>query len=310
MSNINENKFNIQKPCLKWVGGKTQIMGDILSKIPKKINNYHELFLGGGSVLLAVLSYQQQEKIMIRKKIYASDSNKGLINVFKAIQHDPVKLYECITSYIHTYDSLTGTTINRKPTNIGEGLTSKESYYFWIRRRFNEIEIDTESVSIEHASLFLFINKTCFRGMYREGPNGFNVPYGHYQKTPKIVTQEDLLSISELIKNVIFTCQDFDKSLTIVKKGDFVYLDPPYAPETKTSFVKYNTAGFGMETHERLFHAIDVIHKKGVKFIMNNANVDIVTSHFQPYSISIIEAKRSIHAKNPGTTTSEVIITN
>jgi len=294
----------IQKPFLKWVGGKTQIIGDIISKIPKDINNYHELFLGGGSVLLAVLSLQRQNKIVIKNKIYAYDINEVLINVYKHIQTNKDELYEIITLYITEYDSITGTTINRKPNNIDEAKTSKESYYYWIRSKYNKIDKNT----IECSALFMFINKTCFRGMYREGPNGYNVPYGHYKKTPTIISRIDLDYISDLIKDVEFNHSSFDDSIKLVKEGDFVYLDPPYAPENANSFVGYVLDGFNLEMHKLLFSEIKKMGK--IKFVMSNAKVDLVTENFKEYECQDIIARRAINSKKPGSTAMEVIIYN
>jgi DNA adenine methylase len=204
------------------------------------MNNYHELFLGGGSVLLAVLSLQKQNKIKIKNKIYAYDINSVLINVYKHIQNNKDELYKLISSYIKEYDSIEGSLINRKPTSIEEAKTSKESYYYWIRNKYNNIDKNT----IECSALFMFINKTCFRGMYREGPNGYNVPYGHYKKTPSIISKTDLDYISDLIKDVEFIHSDFKNSIKNIKDGDFVYLDPPYAPINENSFVGYVADGF------------------------------------------------------------------
>ena len=310
MESLDSTRLNVQKPFLKWVGGKTQILETILRKIPKNMNNYFEPFLGGGSVLLAVLTYQKENSINIKKKIYANDSNIGLINVFKAIQKDHMMLYEAISSYVTIYDSLTGTTVNRSPANIEEARSSKESYYFWVRQRFNEFTLDSNTTSLEHAAMFLFLNKTGFRGMYREGPKGFNVPYGHYRKTPKIADPVDLKNISDLIQPVIFSSMDFEQFMLTVKKGDFVYLDPPYAPECPTSFVKYNEDGFNMDTHTRLFDTIKRIHNKKVKFLMNNAKVDLVIDNFQDCHCDDVIARRAIHSKNPGSTTVEMIVYN
>ena len=295
---------SVTKPFLKWVGGKTQIIGDIISKIPKDITNYHELFLGGGSVLLAVLSLQRQNKIVIKNKIYAYDINEVLINVYKHIQTNKDELYKIITSYITEYDSIIGTTINRKPHNIDEAKTSKESYYYWIRSKYNKIDKNT----IECSALFMFINKTCFRGMYREGPNGYNVPYGHYKKTPTIISRIDLDYISDLIKDVEFNHSSFDDSIKLVKEGDFVYLDPPYAPENANSFVGYVLDGFNLEMHKLLFSEIKKMGK--IKFVMSNAKVDLVTENFKEYECQDIIARRAINSKKPGSTAMEVIIYN
>lgn len=296
--------MNIQKPFLKWVGGKTQIINHIISKFPNEINNYHELFLGGGSVLLALLSLQKEKRIAIKNKIYAYDINLPLINVYKHIQTKKEELYEYITFYLTEYDSITGNIINRKPTTIDEAKTSKESYYYWIRKKYNNIDKN----SVECSALFMFINKTCFRGMYREGPNGFNVPYGHYKKTPSIITKNELDSISELIKDVNFIHSDFNSSIKNVRKGDFVYLDPPYAPENQKSFVGYVANGFSLDTHINLFAEIKKLDN--IKFVMSNSKVELVLNNFKDYNCEDILARRAINSKKPGSTTTEVIIYN
>jgi DNA adenine methylase len=153
-------ELKIQKPFLKWVGGKTQIIKSIIPKIPAEFNNYHELFLGGGSVLLAILSLQKQNKIIIKDNIYAYDINNDLINVYKHIQSNKDELFKYINLYINEYDSIKGSVINRKPNSIEEAKTSKESYYYWIRNKYN----NTNKNTIECSALFMFINKTCFRG--------------------------------------------------------------------------------------------------------------------------------------------------
>ena len=298
--------MNTQKPFLKWVGGKTQLLQTIILKIPKEINNYHELFLGGGSVLLLVLSLQKENKITIKNKIYAYDINQNLINVYKHIQNNKDELYECIDKYIKEYDSINGTIINRKPASINEAKTSKESYYYWLRIKYNTISKD----SIECSALFMFINKTCFRGMYREGPNGYNVPYGHYKKTPTIITRKELDNISELIKNVEFIHNDFKESIKKIKEGDFVYLDPPYMPETNKSFVGYVADGFDLNMHNCLFDEILKLDKKKVKFLMSNSKVDLVLEKFKDYNCQDITARRAINSKNPESTTIEVLINN
>ena len=297
-------EHNLQKPFLKWVGGKTQIINDIIAKIPSQMNNYHELFLGGGSVLLAVLSLQKQNKITIKNTIYAYDINNVLINVYKNIQNNKNELYEIINLYVKEYDDIKGSVINRNPSTIEEAKTSKESYYYWIRNKYNNIEKNT----IECSALFMFLNKTCFRGMYREGPNGYNVPYGHYKKTPTIISKKDLDYISDLLKNVQFKSCSFTESIKNIKDGDFVYLDPPYAPEKSTSFVKYVSEGFNIETHQILFDNIKKM--KNVKFIMSNAKVDLVTDNFKEYNCNDIIARRAINSKKPQSKTTEVIIYN
>lgn len=294
----------MQKPFLKWVGGKTQIINNIISKIPNVINNYHELFLGGGSVLLAVLSLQRENKIVINEKIYAYDINEHLINVYNNIKDNKEELYEYINHYVNEFNQIETLKGDRNAKTLEEAKLSKESYYYWIRNKFNTMEKN----SVECSALFMFLNKNCFRGLYREGPKGFNVPYGHYKTTPKVITKEELYNISELIQNVEFIRSSFVESMKNIKKGDFVYLDPPYAPETAKSFVGYVSDGFDLDTHKLLFNEIKKM--KNVKFVLSNAKVDLVIDNFKKYNSEDIIARRAINSKNPGSKTMEVIIYN
>ena len=303
---LNNEDCNFTKPFIKWVGGKSQIINDIICRFPKEMNNYHEIFLGGGSVLFALLSMQKEGKIQINNKINVYDINESLIYVYKHIQKNKDKLYEYIELYFKEYDIIKGDTINRKPASIEEAKTSKESYYYWIRNKYNNMD----NKSIECAALFIFINKTCFRGMYREGPNGYNVPYGHYKKTPKIINKTDLNNISNLIRDVNFIHSDFNESIKNIKKNDFVYLDPPYVPENDKSFVGYVKDGFDLDTHTELFNKIKDLDRDGIKFVMSNSKVDLVIKHFEEYKRTDIIARRAINSKKPGSTTTEIIIYN
>ena len=296
---------SLQKPFLKWVGGKTQIIQQVTAKFPKEMNNYHEPFLGGGSVLFALLSLIKEEQIVLKGKIYCYDINEALINVYKHIQSEKESLMNHVEYYMNQYDELSGTNVNRKPQNIDEAKTSKESFYYWMRHLYNTIDHNT----IEHSALFMCINKTCFRGMYREGPNGFNVPYGHYKKTPKIMTRDEVDHISNMIQNVVFQCCDFESALNNIEKDDFVYIDPPYAPENKTSFVGYVADGFTYDDHQRLFSQIKNMDES-IKFVMSNAKVDLVLNSFQDYEYETIMARRAINSKKPDSMTNEVLVYN
>ena len=298
----------LQKPFLKWVGGKSQIISNIINVFPKQMENYHELFLGGGSVLFAVLSLQQKDLIQINGKIYAYDVNEPLINVYKNIQTNRDRLFEIIDNYMRVYKGLSGIEINRNPKILEEALTSKESYYYWLRNEYNRML--KKKNNLESSALFMILNKTCFRGMYREGPNGYNVPYGHYKKVPTIVTKDELDKISHMIKDVEFIHLGFEHSIKKAKEGDFVYLDPPYAPENDKSFVGYVAGGFDMKKHEELFNETKGLPEKNIAFVMSNSNVNMVTKFFADFRIEDIKARRAINAKAPGSTTTEVIISS
>ena len=299
--------IKFQKPFLKWVGGKTQHIHQIMDGFPDTMENYHEIFLGGGSVLLALLSLQKMGKIQIKGNIYAYDLNNQLIQVYRDVQSNKDALIACVEKYKNEYGgcpTVERGTANRKPMNEVEAKTSKESYYYWMRKKFNEL---TE-LSVENSALFIMLNKTGFRGVYREGPNGYNVPFGHYKKTPMIISKSEIDNISELIKYVIFIDADFVKSINNATKGDFVYLDPPYAPKNRTSFVGYTENGFNIDMHKKLFKLTKALTTNNIKFAMSNSNVELVKKSFAGYILTVIVARRAIHSKNPGAKTTDVLI--
>ena len=308
VKDIVTKKINIPKPILKWVGGKTQIMDKLIMNFPVEINNYREIFLGGGSVLLTILSYIKNGIIKIEGNIYAYDLNEPLIYLYKNIQMYYNELYDILQNIIKDFNECGDGEINRKSKNITEAKIAKENYYYWIRNEYNKL---TDKKSILCSAMFIFLNKTCFRGVFRVGPNGFNVPFGHY-KNPEIINKEHLEEIHHLIQNVIFECCDFNTSLTFAEPNDFIYLDPPYAPETETSFVGYTENGFKIENHINLFNLIHNLTESNKKIMLSNADVSLVNENFtnEKYNISSILCKRAINSKNPESKTKEVIIKN
>ena len=303
-------KIHSTKPFLKWVGGKTQIIDKLIADFPVEINNYREAFLGGGSVLLTLLSYVKSGIITIQGNIYAYDLNEPLIYIYKNIQRHHKELYDTLQTIIKDFNECGNGMLNRKPTNIEEAKSTKENYYYWIRSEYNKLCL-TDKKSILGSAMFIFLNKTCFRGLFRVGPKGFNVPYGHYNN-PEIINKEHLEEIAALIQNVVFECCDFNTSLTRIEPNDFVYLDPPYAPETATSFVGYTENGFSIENHNNLFKLIHNLTDSNKKIMLSNADVSLVRKNFthEKYSITTILCKRSINSKNPESKAKEVIIKN
>ena len=304
--------INISKPILKWVGGKTQILDKLIIEFPTEINNYHEIFLGGGSVLFALLSYIREGIIKINGNIYAYDINESLIYMYKNIQLFHTELYNKIQELIKNYNDCGNGIINRTPATFEEAIESKENYYYWIRSEYNKLSLDDKN-SIIGSAMFIFLNKTCFRGVFRVGPKGFNVPYGHYNN-PEIINKEHLCEIHNLIQGVIFECCDFTTSFSLskIEKNDFVYLDPPYAPETDTSFVGYTKNGFDIKNHTQLFNTIHELTENNTKIMLSNSDVSLVRENFtnKKYNIKSILCKRTINSKNPEAKAKEVIIRN
>jgi len=310
VKDVPTKKIHIPKPILKWVGGKTQIIDKLITDFPVEINNYCEAFLGGGSVLLTLLSYVKNGIIKIHGNIYAYDLNEPLIYIYKNIQTHHNELYDKLQTIITDFNKCGDGEINRKPASIEEATIAKENYYYWIRSEYNKLCL-TDKKGILCSAMFIFLNKTCFRGVFRVGPKGFNVPYGHYNN-PEIINKEHLEEIHNLIQNVVFECCDFNTSLTIVEPNDFVYLDPPYAPETNTSFVGYTENGFNIENHNNLFKLIHKLTETNKKIMLSNADVSLVRENFtnKKYNTVSILCKRSINSKNPDAKAKEVIIKN
>jgi DNA adenine methylase len=310
VKDVPTKKIHISKPILKWVGGKTQIIDKIISEFPVQINNYREVFLGGGSVLLSLLSYMKSGIINVHDKIYAYDLNEPLIYVYKNIQTRHQELYDILQNIIKDFNLCENGIVNRNPTNIEEAKAAKENYYYWTRNKYNKLSVNDKK-SVLGSGMFIFLNKTCFRGVFRVGPKGFNVPYGHYNN-PEIINKEHLEEIHNLIQNVVFECCNFNTSLMSVEQNDFVYLDPPYAPETNTSFVGYTENGFNMDHHIHLFKLIHNLTETNKKIMLSNADVSLVRENFtnEKYNTLSILCKRSINSKNPDAKAKEVIIKN
>jgi DNA adenine methylase len=300
----------VTTPPIKWVGGKTQIIEEVISTMPRRMSSYHEPFLGGGSVLLAVLSHRKAKNLVIADDIRASDLNPNVISMYKNIQRNVDLLIRQLGTLVATFKQIETMDGGREPTSVEEAIQSQESFYYWIRRQFNEMT-DTQKTDPAASAMMIFLNKTCFRGVYREGPNGFNVPFGH-NKNPSVFCPAHLREISELIQPVIFTPTPFTQSLKEAKAGHFVYMDPPYYPVNADTFVGYLKGGFKAEDHEEFFTTCHRMTAAGVKFSMSNAAVDILRTKFPgpTYMTKKIECKRAIHSKNPAAKAEEFIIRN
>jgi DNA adenine methylase len=266
------------KPLLKWVGGKTNILQHILPLFPREIRTYHEPFVGGGAVLLAVLS----DPTIHIERVRASDSNPSLIQLYKDIQSNPTRLHAEIHRVVSAYDE----------------SEDREAYYYERRARYRGLE-----PCVEKSALLYFLNKSCFRGLYRESKHGFNVAFGHDYNTRTVTPAlGEVLEMSALLQPVEFTACDFSEALRGVAEGDFVYADPPYAKENVTSFVGYTPDGF---EQDRFF---SILRGCG-RFLMSNSNAECVRAAFHDCHITSLRAPRKIHSKKPGTHATEVLVT-
>jgi DNA adenine methylase len=261
-------------------------------------------------VLLALCAAVRAGEVALSGGIFASDANAPLIHFYRNVQSSPEELCAAARGLTDAFLACpVNGPVNRAPADEVVAVQSRESFYYWTRAQYNAMGVAGRESPLGSARL-LFLNKTCFRGLFREGPRGFNVPYGHYAN-PEVFSEAALHEISELLQNVTFTPQSFEDSLADVAEGDFVYLDPPYAPETAASFVGYTAAGFGAEKHATLFDAVRSLGARGARWLMSNADVQLVRDAFaENATMRSILCKRSINSKRPSATARELLIKN
>lgn len=295
---------NLLKPFIKWAGGKNQLLPDIQIKYPqelgKTINKYCEPFVGGGAVLFDILSNYKIEKILI------NDINKELINVYKQIKSNVSTLILELQKIQKKYWAM--------------DIENQKKFYIKKRNRFNYLKVNgNKKVNIEKAVLFIFLNKTCFNGLFRVNSKGlFNVPKGSYKK-PLICDIDNLRAISKKIKNIKITCGDYEQCLSFIDKNTFVYIDPPYRPLSQTaSFTSYSEKIFDDNEQYRLGRFIDKINKIKAKIILSNSdptntnkNDKFFDDMYKNYNIERILAKRFINCDaTKRSDVRELLITN
>ena len=309
----NEINFKLINPILKWAGGKTQIIEQITSKFPNEINNYYEPFIGGGSVFLELLKLIDSSDIKLNGSIYLNDLNNDLINLYIIIKKDTSILFSNIDELINSYNK--AKMIEYEPRhkyniNLEKSVEeyikkSKSDVYYYYRELYNK----TTDTNLKVA-LLLFLNKTCYRGLFREGPNGFNVPFGNY-KNPNIYNKDEINELHKLFNkyNVQFSNLDFEKFTENIKKDDFVYFDPPYYPLKKTSFTSYKEDSFHNK-HDVLYKLCDKLNNNNINFVHSNSYCKFNLDKYKNYNIEKIECKRRINSKKPEDKDFEIIIYN
>lgn len=306
----------MSKPIIKWVGGKTQIIDKIFEYFPKKINNYYEPFVGGGSVLLKLLDKIESDEIILSGSIYITDVNHKLINLYNCIKNDCKNLILYLQNITKNYENANDIEYDARHKFIFEEnvdistviAMGKKGVYYYYRNMFNSPIKDNTMLS----ALFIFLNKTGFRGLYRENNSGeFNVPYGNY-KNPSIYDSEQLYKLNYLFVkyDVVFECKDFYYIMQVKSQNNFVYIDPPYYPIDDNSFVKYNKNGFNDEQHKRLYKLCKYISSSGSYFLHSNSKCEHNTKMYDNFKIDEILCKRSINSKKPGSKEMEILIFN
>lgn len=281
------------KPFIKWAGGKTQLLKTFDSKYPVelkqgKIKNYYEPFLGGGAVCFDILSKYEVENI------YLFDLNEDLILTYRVVQCKPENLIGLLLKYQKHYSKL-----NQK---------ERIEYYYRVRKNYNT----TKGVNynkytdswVERASQMIFLNKTCFNGLYRLNKNGeFNVPYGDY-KNPKIVDPQNLLNVSEKLSRAEIKVADFGVLLDQIKSDSFVYFDPPYRPISKTSsFNAYSKLEFNDASQIRLAEVFKKLASGNTKLMLSNSDPKNFNSEdcffdklYEDFNIERVLASRAINS--------------
>ena len=258
------------KPFVKWAGGKRQLISTLNQNLPDSFGTYFEPFLGGGALLFHMLTERNGQKCSI------SDLNSDLVLAYTTIRDRIDSLISSLKSHERNYQK------------------DSKSYYYSVREHNPRSEI-------EKTSRLLFLNRTCFNGLYRVNSKGkFNVPLGKYTN-PNIINEENLRSVSSILQvsRVSIKCRDFGAVLRDAKKGDLVYFDPPYQPVSNTAnFTSYTSKNFSFDDLSRLVELCQSLDEKGCKVLLSNSDSKEVSEMFskKPWKISKVRANRSINS--------------
>lgn len=277
----------IVKPFLKWAGGKGQLLKEIEKYylFDSAITKYAEPFVGGGAVLFDILSKYDIEEV------YISDINEELINTYKMVRDNIDILIALLSAFQDAYLPL--------------DTEARRTYFLAKRERFNQLKVNgNENENVEKAALMIFLNKTCFNGLYRVNRKGqFNVPMGSY-KNPMICDENNLRAVSEKLQNVTIVCGDYRESEEFIDEHTFVYFDPPYRPLTETSsFTAYTENLFNDDEQIELARFVDALDKKGAKIVVSNSDPKNANSDdnffdeiYNAHNIKRVEATRMINS--------------
>lgn len=265
-------------PLVKWAGGKRQLLPELKNRLPINFQRYFEPFIGGGALFFNISP----------KDAYISDINSELINLYIVVRDNPQGLIQELSSHQNTLE------------------------YFTKIRALDRDSNYSKLSDVSRASRFVYLNKTCFNGLYRVNSKGyFNVPFGRYSN-PNFLDKENLLAASEILSNTQIECANFDNILKFVQKKDFVYFDPPYIPLSQTaSFTAYSKENFGMKEQLSLKNLCDKLTAQGVYFMLSNSDTQHSNELYSNYNIEKIYASRFINSKAGGRgKISEIIVRN
>lgn len=269
-------------PFVKWAGGKRQLIPQIRDRMPEKYNDYYEPFVGGGAVIFDLLPVNA----------LINDINKALINTYRTICNEPDDFLK---------------EVNRLDNDMWE---DGKKYYYYIREHYNDKLMRSE-YDVELAALFVFINKHCFNGLYRVNGKGlFNVPYNNSRRVS--IDEDVIMATSEYLRGVTIKDGDFEQACKNAKKGDFVFIDSPYAPLNPTSFESYTKEGFDIESHKRLAKLYDELTARGCYCMLTNHNTELINELYgnKDYKIDVVSVKRMINSDASNRVGEEVIICN
>jgi len=287
------------RPILKWAGGKGQLLEELYARFPKSYERYHEPFFGGGALFFDLEPADGT----------INDTNTRLVNFYRQVRDNPTELIERCRKFEHPEsepdESLEYSETNHKGREI-------KNYYYQQRARFNKRPYEGAFDELEEAALLLYLNRTCFNGLYRENSDGgFNVPIGRYAN-PDWVRADEVRAASELLENVEIHNKDFEYITDVAKKGDLVYFDPPYEPMSTTAyFTDYSAEGFEKEDQERLLDTARELDEQGVHVILSNSGVMYEMYDETGFHVEVEGATRAINsdAENRGEV-DEIIATN
>ncbi len=259
-------KDHLVAPVVKWVGGKRQLLDDLTPLFPKRITSYCEPFLGGGAVL-----FKLQPDIA-----YVNDINSELIQMYEVIRDNVDELIALLGEH-----------------------PNEEEHFYRVRDWDRDKKQYEQLTEVQKAARVIYLNKTCYNGLFRVNNAGeFNTPFGHY-KNPNIVNEPVLRAVSSYFgrAQVTFSSVDYARVLADVEKGTFVYLDPPYDPVSGTAnFTSYAKGGFDRQEQIRLRQCCDELNRRGIKFMLSNSATDFIIDQYVAYNITIVKAKRAINS--------------